>query len=122
MGLPSGQRVAAFMGLPTLTPVQIQDPAFGPDGAVAAAQGFDKETPLWYYILKEAQIQQQGLRLGAVGATLVAEVFLGLLELDGLSYLAQAPAWKPTLPGKTAEDFTMVDLLNFVGDINPLGG
>jgi hypothetical protein len=29
--------------------------------------------------------------------------------------------WKPTLPAAKAGDFTMVDLLRFVDDINPLG-
>jgi hypothetical protein len=75
--------------------------------------GFDKQTPLWFYILKEAEEREGGNRLGPVGARIVAEVFIGLLQGDSMSYLAQNPTWIPTLsPG---EDFKMADLLKFAG-------
>lgn len=118
MRLPSGQDVAYRLGVPALTPAEI---ATGPDGAAAAAHGLHQRTPLWYYILKEAQVQAGGRHLGAVGSRIVAEVFLGLLEGDPHSYLRRSPTWTPVLPGRTPGDFTMVDLLEFVGDINPLG-
>lgn len=117
LGLPSGQDVAKAMGITALTPAEIKT---GPDGVVAAAQGFDKKTPLWYYILKEAQVKSGGLRLGPVGARLVAEVFIGLVAGDTTSYLSD-PTWKPTLPAKTPGTFLMSDLLQFVGDISPIG-
>jgi len=60
-----------------------------------------------------------GARLGPVGSTIV-EVFVGLVAGDKNSYLSQ-PNWKPTLPAKTAGTFTMADLLNFVGELNPIG-
>jgi hypothetical protein len=69
--------------------------------------------PLWYYVLREAEVQQDGLRLGAVGARIVAEVLLGLLKGDPLSYLRVEPRWKPELPAATADDFTMADLIRF---------
>jgi Animal haem peroxidase len=118
LGLPSGQDVAHAMGITALTPTEI---ATGPDGGVAAAQGFDKKTPLWYYILKEAQIKSGGLRLGPVGARLVAEVFIGLVAGDSTSYLSD-PTWKPTLPAKTPGTFLMSDLLRFTADISPIDG
>ncbi|WP_204311812.1 hypothetical protein, partial [Klebsiella variicola] len=62
--LASGQAVANAMGITPLTPAEI---AAGPDGAVAKALGFDKATPLWYYILKEAQTIGDGRHLGPVG-------------------------------------------------------
>jgi hypothetical protein len=34
------------------------------------AYGWEGESPLWYYILKEAEIRQRGERLGEVGAEL----------------------------------------------------
>ena len=37
------------------------------------AQGFDTKTPLWFYILKEAEVKQGGQRLGEVGSRLVVE-------------------------------------------------
>ncbi len=77
LGLPSGQSVARYMELQPLSPSDI---ASGPDGSVAGRLGFDKETPLWYYILKEAEVQHQGLRLGEVGSRIVAEVFWASLK------------------------------------------
>jgi len=119
-GLPSGQAVAAAMKVAALAP---EDVATGPDGAVAKAHGFDARTPLWYYILKEASVVHSGARLGPVGSRILAEVFVGLLEGDSRSFLAQAPEWKPTLPSATPGQFTMADLIRFLGagEINPLG-
>ena len=53
-----------------ITPDEI---ASGTDGAVAKLQGLHEKTPLWYYILKEAQVRSGGERLGPVGARIVAE-------------------------------------------------
>jgi hypothetical protein len=118
MQVPSGQAVAGALGVVPLSPAEI---ATGPDGAVAAAQGLDVQTPLWYYILKEAEVVESAKRLGPVGSRILAEVFVGLVQLDSQSYLAQNPAWTPELPGATPGDFTMVDLMNFMGEINPIG-
>lgn len=123
LGLPSGQDVAAAMKakIPSLNPLTSAEIATGPDGAVAQQKGFDQITPLWYYILKEAQVRGNGERLGPVGARLVAEVFVGLVQGDKDSFLSQ-PNWKPTLPAKTPGTFLMTDLLQFVGDISPIDG
>jgi hypothetical protein len=75
--------------------------------------GFDANTPLWYYILKEGQVLGDGIVLAGVGARLIGEVFIGLLQLDPSSYLASQPSWVPTLPAKVARTFTMVDLLTY---------
>jgi hypothetical protein len=110
--------VAEIMGLPKLTPADLTT---GPEGPVVAANGFEEQTPLWYYVLKEAEMQAGGNHLGAVGSRIVAETFVGLLEGDKHSYLAKKKDWKPTLPSANAGTFTMADLLKFVGDLNPLG-
>jgi hypothetical protein len=119
LGLPSGQDVARHMRIKPLTRAQLSS---GPDGAIAATHHFDEETPLWYYILKEAQVKTGGLRLGPVGARIVAEVFIGIVHGDHESYLWQKKNWKPTLPAKVPGTFTMTDLLRFVGDIDPIDG
>ena len=119
LGLPSGQAVATKMRIKNpLTPDEI---ASGPDGQVARAKGLHTATPLWYYILKEAEVRGGGERLGPVGATIVAEVFVGLVHGDQTSFLWRVKNWKPTLPSATPNTFTMADLLRFVGDVNPLG-
>ncbi|WP_099864147.1 peroxidase family protein [Pararhizobium haloflavum] len=119
LGLPSGQEVARHMKVKN--PLTADEIASGPDGQVARQQGLDKATPLWYYILKEASVRHNGERLGPVGSTIVAEVFVGLVHGDTQSYLWQVKNWKPTLPAQTAGTFTMADMLRFIDDVNPIG-
>lgn len=118
VGLPPGQSVARYMGFEPLSPTDI---GTGEDGKVAKEHGFDIESPLWYYILKEAEIQGSGEHLGQVGSRIVAEVFVGLLQKNSSSFLARKPEWKPILPAQKPGTFTMADLLRFVEDINPIG-
>ena len=81
--LPSGQDIARVMGIRPLAPSQLNELA-------AFRVGFERSTPLWYYILKEAELAG-GATLAGVGARIVAEVFLGLLSTDRNSYLSQTP-------------------------------
>jgi hypothetical protein len=103
--LPSGQAIANAMRIPALTSRQLSELA--PFGA-----GFERSTPLWYYILKEAEVAG-GQKLAGVGARLIGEVFLGLLALDPNSYLSQSRPWRPTLPSRARGTFGTVDLLTF---------
>jgi heme peroxidase len=107
-GIPSGQALAQAMGQPPLLADSF--PELRPLGV-----GLDSSTPLWYYILKEAQVINNGQHLAGVGARLCGEVFIGLLELDPTSYLAVNRNWRPTLPRRDGStgDFNMVDLLTF---------
>ena len=105
--LPSGQVVARAMGTRPLAPAQLRELA--PLGV-----GFDFSTPLWYYVLKEAELLADGLHLGPVGGRIVAEVFIGLLQTDPGSYLSVRPGWRPTLPSKDGS-FRMTDFLTFAG-------
>jgi hypothetical protein len=91
-GLPSGEEVAALLGVPALE-------STWPHG-----------TPLWYYILKEAEHLEGGNRLGPVGGRIVAEVLIGLLRADPASYLSEDPSFRPTLPA-TGSVFGITDLL-----------
>ncbi len=78
--------------------------------------GLERSTPLFYYVLKEAELIADGLRLGAVGGRIVAEVIIGLLQSDPASFLSQAPEWRPTLPTRAGgADFRMLDFLTFAG-------
>jgi hypothetical protein len=78
--------------------------------------GWKGEAPLWFYILKEAEIVRQGRELGPVGGRIVAEVLVGLLQKDPNSYLYLNPGWKPAPPiAPTSGQFTMADLLKFAG-------
>jgi hypothetical protein len=95
-GLPSGESVAAALGVPALTGADL-----GP--------GWESGTPLWLYVLREAERLGAGDRLGPVGGTIVAEVIIGLLRADDMSYLSQDPGWQPTLPHEG--EFSLADLL-----------
>jgi hypothetical protein len=124
MGLPSGQAVAARMGMTPLSPEEIATGQGTPDETPVAAHDLHLETPLWYYILKEAQVQEGGVRLGEVGSRILAEVFVGLLQGDANSFLAQNPGWQATMfhdPNAPPSDtYTMVDMLTFVDDLDPV--
>ncbi|MET0251241.1 MAG: heme peroxidase family protein [Novosphingobium sp.] len=108
--LPSGQRVARAMQLPELSKADLAD---------LKPFGMDDRTPLWFYILREADKKESGERLGPVGGRIVTEVFIGLMEGDQSSYLSQDPDWQPFLPtidpAKTGDDFSITDLLRFAG-------
>jgi len=73
------------------------------------------DTPLWYYILREAEVRQGGQHLGEVGGRIVAEVLIGLLAGDPSSYLNMQPTWKPDggIPAFQPAKFTLGDLLKF---------
>jgi hypothetical protein len=124
LGLPGGEHVAHAMGV---TP----DPKAAIDSAAlqtaidsfgitqqmveATVADLDGKTPLWYYILKEAALLD-GAHLGPVGARIVAEVLIGLLWGDPLSYLSVQPDWTPFLPrcdGTAEGPYTLADLVKF---------
>ncbi len=105
--LPSGQAIAQSMRITPLSPQQLAELS-------SLGVGFERNTPLWYYVLKEAELAGGGA-LAGVGARIVAEVFVGLLELDRRSYLASARTWRPTLPSATRGTFRMTDLLTLAG-------
>ena len=96
LGLPSGQDVADLFGLQPLSDKDL----FDDSGLRTIFQG---AAPLWYYILREANLAEQGTRLGPVGATIVAEVMLGLLWHDSQSYLRRNPGFQPRFGKSMAE-------------------
>jgi hypothetical protein len=113
LGLPAGADVAHALGADPLG----RGDLFPGDGVVLAEEVKDAlldATPLWYYLLCEARVRGDGGRqLGPVGATIVAEVFLALLEADPESYVRESPPWSPKL-SPVGELATMVDLVRFV--------
>ena len=60
--------------------------------------GLTKQTPLWYYILKESEVRRNGNRLGPLGSRFVAETIHAALRADPESYLNQSdnspPVWR----------------------------
>jgi hypothetical protein len=101
VGLPSGEAIARTMGV---TPCCRKD--VEPD-EVCSREG----TPLWLYVLTEAEVQQDGERLGEVGGRIVAEVLIELLRHDPTSFQSQ-PGWEPELQ-KPDRSFGIADLLGY---------
>ena len=104
LGLPSGEAVARRMGVEPLTAEEC-----------GLGAGWTAETPLWYYVLKEAEVRAAGEHLGPVGGRIVAEVLLGLLDADPGSYRNAGPGWRPELPSSRPGHFTMADLVALAG-------
>jgi hypothetical protein len=80
LSLRAGQDVAKMMRMKPLsnTELGLPDPS---------NPGWAGKAPLWFYILREAEIRQGGRRLGPLGAKLVAEVIVGILGCDKSCYI-----------------------------------
>jgi len=100
-GLPSGEALARHLGAEPLSA----------DEVGLAAHGWEGETPLWYYLLREAAARGGGDRLGPIGGRIVAEVLLGIIDHDPESYRAVERDWQPTLPAARPGRFGIADLL-----------
>jgi hypothetical protein len=115
--LATGQQMATFLkskgvNLTKLTKAQVRNGNNGADlDSLTAAQrdAFLKDTPLWFYVLREAELG--GGKLKGVGARVVAETFHRAMEGSQAS-IVRDPTWKPTL-GPNNTTFRMVDLLLF---------
>lgn len=103
LDLPSGETISRAMGVEPLTQQEVG----------LNKLGYRGETPLFYYILKEAEVRYGGERLGEVGGRIVAEVLLALLDGDPTSYRNLDTEWVPTLPSAREGDFSIADLLQF---------
>lgn len=143
-GLPSGQVLAEAMGETPIAANNIrlgkalvnEQGKFDENELVAAGKVpavFNQTTPLWLYVLGEAEYEWRQnadakafiasndyvsanravpVTLGAVGGTIVAETLIGLLLADSSSYLCRQPTWKPTVP-KVGATFKISDLIAY---------
>jgi Animal haem peroxidase len=115
--LATGQQMVRFLknkgvNVTALTRTQIRD---GKNGATldgltqAQRKALLDDTPLWFYILREAELNNGKLK--GVGARIVAETFHRAIE-GSTSSIVRDPAWRPTL-GPDNTTFRMTDLLMF---------
>ena len=135
LGLPTGEEVARRLGLEPIKPGLVAE---GPHESILSDPLLSGQTPLWYYILKEAQLLgknekgEGGHRLGPVGSRIVAETFVGLIRHSPHSILDE-PGWRPkfgpSAEGDAPAEFKMTDLLTFAfgaaaegeHSVNPVG-
>lgn len=100
--LPSGENIARAMNRPSTeidTVIQSAKTIAGSDIDLRAG------IPLWFYILTEAETIgresqpnnfDSGEGLGPVGARIVAETLIGLIERDPHSYISVNRNWEPS--------------------------
>src|SRR5215469_7711522 len=123
-GLPSGQAIAAAIGTTPLTGGYLAD-------IRQVYKPFATSTPLWYYVLAEAKIVNDGLNLGPVAGRIVTETLIGLLRADPTSYLSVKPGFTPFLgsdlklgptpdPNITGNrSYTRANFLYYAGVVTP---
>ncbi len=100
-GLPSGEDVAKKLGFEA---IDVEE----------SKQLKLNGTPLWFYILREAEILGNGgENLGPVGSTLLGECFFTILKHDESSYFNSQPNWTPML-AKRDGSFDFADMIKFV--------
>ncbi len=116
--LASGQQMATLMGVAPLSTAQISQ------GLPSGLSGVGKNTPLWYYILREAELN--GGKLTGVGGRIVAETFHRAMEGSEQSIVRDATFRPTALVSNPGDRFNMTDLLLFAFEgradlLNPLG-
>lgn len=147
--LPSGEQVALALGIIPLSPAilwgagsKVLDEAHLPQDKkddlkevrdrrapilanwAGPGKPLNGNTPLWYYILREAEYfgfdrVAEGLtagfggqHLGPVGSRIVAETFIGLLWRNSQSYLRRWPGFTPLIPQAGAK-FMLSDIVRY---------
>jgi hypothetical protein len=104
MKLPSGEEVQALVapGAKLSDPAldsdfENENPGYRPFEHLNALD-LHGSTPLWYFILLEAEVNEGGGTLGEVGSRMLAEVLEGALRASPCSILKeleQDPTWRP---------------------------
>ncbi len=102
LNLPSAQACIAefntdsYGGITALTTAELTS---GDTGQAVSDGGFENETPLWFYVLRESEVQADGAHLGQLGSRIVAETLVGLTLCDPSSYWHQSGSdngrWHP---------------------------
>jgi hypothetical protein len=105
MRLPSGEEFARSFGYKPLDSTLI--PVLPADKAFFEQPEFRGRTPLWYYLLREAAVEEITQpepqlepdllvqKLGTIGSRIVAEVFYQLLASDCDSIMHAGCGWRP---------------------------
>ena len=127
-GLPSGQEAADALfaqgkikPADRLTAAQLIQDTCDQSGRTLRKIGLEKNTPLFYYVLKEAELVAGGLSLGPVGSQIVSEVIQGALEADPEGYLSMVgpkwslPSWRFPSGAKRKVN-SLMGMIQLIGD------
>jgi hypothetical protein len=92
-GVPSGQELARALGFAAL-----------PEEAVWGSLPFGGPAPLWFYLLREAELKAEGARFGELGGALFADTVTAALARDAESYVFAGEEDDPALRVTTVGD------------------
>src|SRR5256885_7243665 len=126
--LPSGQEAAeALLAEGKIKPgdclssSQLAADTCNNSGSVLSRNGLERNTPLFYYVLKEAELKGGGLTLGPVGSHIVSHVIQSGLETDADGYMAmvgsdwELPRWRfPS--GVERPVNSLIGIVRLIGD------
>jgi hypothetical protein len=118
--LSTGQTAARAFNQELLTEQELTTNSVGDEteqGRILREAGLTSNTPLWYYILKEAEVRQNGNRLGPLGSHLVGETIHAALRSDPESIVNQPddcpPIWQ--LPDGANRIYAFSELFRLAG-------
>ena len=113
LSLPTGQAMADEMGVSRLTEAELRQGNTDAVNAALDAGGFIQNTPVWFYVLKEAEVRANGNSLGELGSRIVVETQLGIMRNDPGSYLNALGGWDPSKGVKLANGDPIVTIRDF---------
>ena len=126
--LPSGQEAADALleqgrikASDRLTRAELEQDSCDRSGSVLRKHGLAERTPLFYYLLKEAELKAGGLTLGPLGSQIIFEVIRKAIEADPHSYVSifgrnwTLPRWRfPS--GVQRPVNSLIGIVRLVGD------
>jgi len=119
LSIPTAQQVLRALGGHGPAPLT-QDELRGFGDGVLEQHGYTEATPLWIYILLEAELREGARRLGPLGSLIVAQTLVGLMAEDPNSVLNSRPGkgmpWHPSqepIGGTVIDSFDA--MLRFAG-------
>ena len=100
LAVPTAQQVLRAMGGKAIMDTLTQEELRGFAGGILAREGYLEQTPLWLYILLEAELRREGRELGKLGSFIICQTLVGLLTEDDDSILPAdpecEPRWRPS--------------------------
>lgn len=117
LGLPSGQQTAKELKKKGYPIDPEQDLLFCDIPGWSCIESeirnkLEKHTPLFFYLMREAGVKENGQRLGPVGSAILLEVF-GAMLLHCDTFLKE-PDWRPASCIAGEDCFTLADLVRYV--------
>lgn len=127
--LPNGQYLADRLGVRKLTREELLGDGHGglagmnartqrnplADAPAGAIEALAEDTPLFYYLMREAEVRHQGRRLGPLGSAIVAQVVLAASMVDSTAVDAGViRRWSRALFKGGAVPTSMREIISFV--------